>query len=140
VILLTVYGPDINESFDCLVTNNRTLICLQWMWIKVKDKMRMKMSERDHEMFPYYQTFLPLEFAGTFGKQIIFAVNMDHPVLENAFPLVFDPGHLVIRAEYDISLTRYTFVGFIFLLRGRVIQLTVDSFFIRRGHHFGGDL
>jgi len=70
---------------------------------------------------------LPLEFASAFGEQVIFAIDVNHSILENTLPLVLDPSDLIIRAENDISVGGPTLV-FVFLVIGiGIIQITIDG-------------
>ena len=41
------------------------------------------------------------DLPSAFGKQVIFAVDMDHAVLENTLPFVLDTGNLTHRGLSD---------------------------------------
>lgn len=80
---------------------------------------------------------------GAFGKKIVATVDVDHPILENAFPLVLYPGDLVsgqfmrlrvmsampclvICAENNVRLSSTALFPLTFLtLSIRVIEITV---------------
>jgi len=76
---------------------------------------------------------------------------MDHPIFENALPLVLHTGdlkpilspdrgmiskakanYLVIRAEDDVAITRAILLGVFLFFRVRIIQVAIYSLVIRR--------
>lgn len=83
------------------------------------------------------------------GKQIVLSVHVDHPILQNALPLVLyasDLKHisglnrllgkliryLVICAKDDVAITRAIFLSVFLFLRVRIIQVTIYSLVVRR--------
>jgi len=62
----------------------------------------------------------PLEFARTLGEKIVFPVDMNHSIFENALPLIFDPSNLVIGTENDIAHA-WTLLRFLLSFRVRII-------------------
>lgn len=68
----------------------------------------------------------------TLGKQVVFAIDMDHAILEDTLPLVFNPcdlvysqamlikisrnTNLIIGAEHDVGLIGASLVRFLLAL------------------------
>jgi hypothetical protein len=51
---------------------------------------------------------------------------MDHAVLEEAFPFIFDTADLIVCTEHNIGLALSTLFSVFFALGVRVVEVTVD--------------
>jgi hypothetical protein len=79
----------------------------------------------------------------TLGKKIIFSIDVNHTIFQDAFPLVLNTRNLdselsggryqpniadlVISAKYDVRFSGTTFFGVLLTFCIRVIQVTIDG-------------
>ena len=83
--------------------------------------------DRRREEFRRWSEELPFKLPRALREEVVFSVYVNHPVLEDALPLVFNTRHLIISAENNVTFASYPLFGFFFTLGIGIVKVAIDG-------------